>query len=70
MNSCQKALEEFSLLIAAKPSLLLLLLKDQADIAVSTRTSSGFFLLLADSIFENFLLALLAESSSYKYKSL
>ena len=36
----------------------------------STRTSSGFFLLLADSIFENFLLALLAESSSNKYKSL
>ena len=35
----------------------------------STRTSSGFFLLLADSIFENFLLALLAESSSYKYNS-
>ena len=30
----------------------------------STRTSSGFFLLLADSIFEIFLLALLAESSS------
>ena len=34
-------------------------------VSPSTRTSSGFFLLLADSIFENFLLALLAESSSY-----
>ena len=36
----------------------------------SARTGSGFFLLLADSIFKIFLLALLAESSSYRYNSL
>ena len=46
------------------------LTNDRLGHVTSTRTSSGFFLLLTDSIFENFLQALLAEKSSYRYKSL